>query len=247
MTANPPKLSRPGPWSLGPLNVDSGRCWRDCRARNSPQAGTHLRPSAWSAGMLDVVRCRLYPPLADYNDLFSLRIIGWTVDQSHVGSHLERCAILRNLRLLLLEPLAVELQRPAVFRHSPHKLVRRPVREPRLDFDRHRYLGPHLAREVGDHLFGDPSGVASDARRVHSHRAVKTREARRCGGSWFGVGDAGAVSRFASSGCRELRRIGRDRGRRRLGFQLPARDVRLQSRPGLSGEMFIPCPPWRPR
>jgi hypothetical protein len=48
--------------------------------------------------------------------------------------------------LLALEPVAVELQGPAVLGHRTDYLVCRPKWEPGLDLDRHRDFSTHLTR-----------------------------------------------------------------------------------------------------
>jgi hypothetical protein len=66
-------------------------------------------------------------------------------------------------RLLLLEPLAVELKRTAVFRDDAHELIGRSIGKTRLDLNRHRDLRANLTREMGDHFIRDPSSVTPDA------------------------------------------------------------------------------------
>src|SRR5690348_2498281 len=54
--------------------------------------------------------------------------------------------------LLLLESLAVEFQRTAIFGHSAHKLVRGAVRKPGIDLDGHDDLCAHLTCQMGNHF-----------------------------------------------------------------------------------------------
>ncbi len=67
-------------------------------------------------------------------------------------------------RSLLLEPLTVEFEGPAVLGHGADQLIGRPIRESRLDLDRDRHLGTHLTSKMGDNLIGNAASIASDAR-----------------------------------------------------------------------------------
>ena len=62
--------------------------------------------------------------------------------------------------LLILEPLACELERPAVLADSPHDVVRRTGRNLGLDLKRHRHLCANKARQRHNHLVGDSARVA---------------------------------------------------------------------------------------
>jgi len=75
--------------------------------------------------------------------------------------------------LLLLEPLAHELQRPAVLGHRSDDLIRGSTRKHDLDLERDRDLRAHLPGQMRDHLVSDAAGVAADARGVEFDRAVE--------------------------------------------------------------------------
>jgi hypothetical protein len=71
-----------------------------------------------------------------------------------------------GFRLLHLEALARELQRPAVLRHGPYNRVRYARRHFGIDLKRHLDPRSDEAGEVRDHLVGDAPRVAPHARRV---------------------------------------------------------------------------------
>ena len=77
-------------------------------------------------------------------------------------------------QLLLLEPLARELQRPAVLGDRPHDVIRRAGGDLGLDLERHRHLRADQAGQMRDHLVGDAAGVAADTGGVEGDRAVET-------------------------------------------------------------------------
>src|SRR5687767_7894281 len=66
----------------------------------------------------------------------------------------DRSLALRGWGLLLLEPLARELQNSAVLRDRAHHLVRHAGRDLGLHLQRYRYSCPDEARNMRNHLSG---------------------------------------------------------------------------------------------
>lgn len=76
--------------------------------------------------------------------------------------------------LLLLEPAArLELQRPRVFRHRAHHVVRRTIGNVRGDFQGHGHVGTNQSDEMRNHLLGNLPGIASDTVGVEADGAVE--------------------------------------------------------------------------
>lgn len=61
--------------------------------------------------------------------------------------------------LLVLEPLALELQRLPVLGHDAHHVLGHAVRDLRLDLEGDADAGADEPREMGDDLLGDAAGV----------------------------------------------------------------------------------------
>lgn len=71
--------------------------------------------------------------------------------------------------LLLLEPVTGELQRPTVFSHRTHHIVRRAIRYISLDLERDSHFGVDQSDQVRDHFLRDLSGVTPYAIRVQRY------------------------------------------------------------------------------
>ena len=82
----------------------------------------------------------------------------------------------RAVALLALEPVAGELQRPAVFGHCADNLIRGAIRDGRFDLEGDRDLRAHLPDKMRDHLFGDAARIASNARRIELYGAMEPAE-----------------------------------------------------------------------
>ena len=82
--------------------------------------------------------------------------------------------------LLLLESLARKLERSAVLRDRAYHVLRRSGWNLGLHLQRHFHLCPDQAREMCDHLVGDPAGVTSHTGRIEGDRAVEPLRHRRC-------------------------------------------------------------------
>lgn len=87
-------------------------------------------------------------------------------------------------RLLLLEPVSAEFERPAVFRNRAHNLVRRTGRDLRFDLKRHLHRRSHKADQVCDDLISNARRVAADARWVERNAAMEAPRPR-LGQSWW--------------------------------------------------------------
>ena len=87
--------------------------------------------------------------------------------------------------LLLLEPVARELQRAAVFGHGADNVVRCAGRNLRFDFQSHLHYRADKASYVCHNFVGDAPGVSTDTRGVKRDASVKPLEGRRRVGATF--------------------------------------------------------------
>src|SRR5215472_4205927 len=67
--------------------------------------------------------------------------------------------------IILLKPLACELESPAIFPYRAHHVVWCAVGHFRLDFQGNLYFGTYQPDQVGNHLVRNASGVATNAGR----------------------------------------------------------------------------------
>src|SRR5439155_12993554 len=75
---------------------------------------------------------------------------------------------------LLLKSLILELQRSAIFRHSPHHVVRCAVGDFCFDFERYSHVRTDQTRQVGNHFVSNASSVTSNSRWIEFDAAVET-------------------------------------------------------------------------
>src|SRR5919108_6022956 len=85
---------------------------------------------------------------------------------------------------LSLEPVAREPERAAIFGDDAHHVLRRSVRDSRLDLECHSHLSAGESRNVCNNFLGDPAGVAADACGIKHHTAVEALGVWLCDRSW---------------------------------------------------------------
>ena len=77
-----------------------------------------------------------------------------------------------GVSLVHLEPVARELQRPAVFGHIADDVIRRSIGNPGLYLERNVHFGTAQSCKVRDDLLGHPAGIAANSRRVKDNAPV---------------------------------------------------------------------------
>ena len=79
-----------------------------------------------------------------------------------------------DVYLLRLEPITLELQRPAVFRDNPHHLLRRSVGRIYADLQRHVDVRALQPSEMRNDFLGNPTSITASSHRVEGDAAVES-------------------------------------------------------------------------
>ena len=148
--------------------------------RNPPERRGRIAPLATDQLFLQ----RRDPFLQLFNDLLELSNPSKERTSSSLNmavpsmlSSKVQVAVLTKLDLpylsRFLEPVTRKPPRTTILRNSPHDVFRRPVRDLGIYLQGDRNLGPHQAREMGDHLISDLAGVPPYPCGVQRHGSVK--------------------------------------------------------------------------